>query len=139
MIRHSSTRWPYSKKSVETRRYPNAASDVCAETRRRTLQADESTFSARAPSRTKISVLRIPCVSNDVVDSLPTHQSMWHTSLAVKYSTKGSELADHLAFICAYPMIVLLTLKSANPTNISHGCFDIFDVKLIFQADWNTV
>ena len=94
--------------------------NVSAEAGTAASQANQCTLATRRATTAQIAVLRVPSVSNDVVDGLTTHQSMRHRSLAVQGCAHLAKFLDYLTLVVALLSCARLTLEIADPAYIAH-------------------
>jgi hypothetical protein len=101
---------------VDSRELTNIGTKTCAAT----AQSDQRTLTTTGSTRAKVAVLGVPCVSDDVVDRLAAHQSVWHRGLAEKNCAHLSEFLDQLTLEIALFSSPFETLEVANPAYIAH-------------------
>lgn len=90
-------------------------------------------------ARSQVPIFWIPGIPNDVVDRLPRHQCMWHTSLDIENCSQASQLAYHLALIHALFAGSFFALEGVDPADVAHARLDILDVELVLETDGKAV
>ena len=99
---------------------PRRLTNIGAETCAATTQSDQCTLTTRRTTRAQVAVLGVPRVSDDVVDSLAAHQSVWHRGLAEENCTHLAEFFDQLTLEIAVFSSTLLALEVTDPDYIAH-------------------
>lgn len=86
-----------------------------------------------------MSILRVVGIANDVVDRFATHERMRHACFTVKHRAKIPKLPDQ--FTLEHPLLASVgpSLKCIYPADVAHVRLDTFDMKLILQADRQSV
>jgi len=94
---------------------------------------DQRALATRATTSGEIPVLRVQGKPNDVVNRLPAHQRMRHTSLAVQHSSSVAQHLHHLTLKHLLFASILPAFEGANPADVAHTGLDIFHMELVFE------
>jgi len=106
--------------TLTLQRLTNIGTETCAAT----TQSDQCTLTTGRATRAQVAVLGVPCVSNNVVDRLATHQGVWNRGFAEESCAHLTEFFDQLTFKIALFTGSLLTLEVSDPAYIAHVSID---------------